>query len=223
MRDGAMDEITIFLADNHSLVRDGLRYLLSTQSNLVVIGDAANGREAVQYVTELQPDVVIMDVTMPELNGIEATYKIRQVCHATQIIILSMHAGLDFVIRALHAGAKGYLLKDTAGEEIISAVQAVYGGHRYLSQSILEVMVKNYIHQNDVFVVQSPLNRLSSREREVLQMVVEGKSSSEIADFLSLSPRTIDTYRSRLMRKLDIDDIPALVKFAIQHGLTPLE
>ncbi len=218
-----MDKITIFLADDHSLVRDGLRYLLNAQPDFVVIGDAANGREAVQLVMELQPNVVIMDLTMPELNGIDATYKIRQACYTTQVIILSLHAGLDFVIRALHAGAKGYLLKGVAGDDIVSAVYAVNAGHRFLSQSILEAMVKNYINQNDMIVVQSPLHRLSSREREVLQLVVEGKSSSEIADFLSLSSKTIDTYRSRLMRKLNIDDIPTLVKFAIQHGLTPLE
>lgn len=218
-----MNEITIFIAVENLLIRDGLQYLLNAQSNFVVIGSATGEQDAAQRVAELQPNVVILDGAISGLNCVDTIFQIHRVCHNTQIIIISDRVGLDFVIRVLHAGAKGYLLKDSAGEEIVSAVQSVSTGHRYLNQLILEAVVRNYIQQKDLLDAPSPLNRLSSREREVLQMVVEGKSSSEIAGFLSLSSRTIDTYRSRLMRKLDIDDIPTLVKFAIQHGLTPLE
>lgn len=215
--------ITVFLADDHAVVRDGLGFLLNSQADITVVGDAANGREAVQQVTKLQPNVVLMDITMPELNGIEATQQIRQSCPPAQIIILSMHATSEHIARALQAGARGYLLKESAGDEIVNAVRTVYAGHHYLSQKISDTMIDDYLHQRQQGEADSPLDRLSAREREVLQLVVEGKSSAEIAKILSLSPKTVETYRSRLMQKLDINDLPALVKFAIQHGLTPLE
>jgi DNA-binding NarL/FixJ family response regulator len=215
--------ITVFLADDHAVVRDGLRLLLEAQPDIAIVGDAANGRDAVRQVAQLRPDVVIMDIAMPELNGIEAARQIREVCPTAQVMILSMHSTSEHIFRALQAGVHGYLLKESAGVEVVNAVRAVYAGQRYLSQKISDRVLDDYVRQREVVEAQSPLARLSSREREVLQLVVEGKSSAEISDTLSLSPNTVDTYRSRLMRKLGVSDLPGLVKFAIQHGLTSLE
>jgi len=211
------------LADDHAVVRDGLRFLLEAQADIAVVGDAADGRQAVRLVQQLRPDVVVMDIAMPELNGIEATQQIRETCPSTQIVILSVHSTTEHVFRALQAGAQGYLLKESAGMEVVNAVRAVHNGRRYLSQRITETVIDNYVRQRQAAEIRSPLERLSPREREVLQLIAEGKSSAEIADILSLSPKTIETYRSRLMQKLSISDLPSLVKFAIQHGLTPLE
>lgn len=213
--------ITVFLADDHTVVRDGLRHLLEAQPDIKVIGDAANGREAVRQVEHLCPQIVVMDIAMPELNGIEATRKIVERCPDTQVIILSMHSTSEHIRRALKAGAHGYLLKESAGNEVVSAVRAVHANHRYLSQKLSDRLINDYGHL--ALEAESPLARLSPRELEVLQLVVEGKSNAEIAEILCLSPKTIETYRSRLMHKLGIHDLPGLVKFAIQHGLTPLE
>ena len=214
--------ITVFLADDHAVVRDGLRVLLETQPDISVIGDAADGRDAVHQVARLCPDVAIIDIAMPELNGIEATRRIGEVCPSSQVIILSMHSTNEHVFRAMKAGARGYLLKESAGAEVVSAVRAVHSNHRYLSQKLTDSLIDDYLHQRRATDV-SPLARLSSREQEVLQLVVEGKSSAEVGEILSLSFKTVETYRSRLMQKLGISDLPSLVKFAVQHGLTPLE
>jgi len=215
--------ITVFLADDHAVVRDGLRVLLEAQPDISVTGDAANGRETVRLVAQLCPDVVIMDIAMPDLNGIEATQQICEVCPSAQVIILSMHSTTEHIFRALQAGARGYLLKESAGIEVVNAVRAVHAGHRYLSPKISDWLIDDYIRQRRAVEGKGPLARLSPREREVLQLVVEGKSNAEIANILSLSLKTVETYRSRLMRKLGISDLPSLVKFAVQHGLTPLE
>ncbi len=215
--------ITVLLADDHAVVRDGLRYMLEAQSDIKVVGDAANGRDAVRQAGKLCPDVVIADIAMPELNGIAAAREISEVCPGSQVIILSMHSTTEHVFRALQAGARGYLLKESAGIEVVNAVRAVHAGRRYLSDKISEQLVDDYVQQRQAAQAKSPLARLSSRERQVLQLVVEGRSSAEIAEILFLSPKTVDTYRSRLMHKLGISDLPALVKFAIQHGLTPLQ
>lgn len=215
--------ITIILADDHAIVRDGLRSLLEAHSELKVIGDAANGRDALQLVDHSCPDIAILDIAMPEMNGIEATRQINDICPKTQVIILSMHATSKHVYRALQAGARGYLLKASAGFEVVDAIHAVFEGRRYLSQKISDIIIEDYITQREIEEAENPLDRLSAREREILQLVVEGKSSSDIAQILSLSSSTVDTYRSRLMQKLAINDIPTLVKFAIRHGITSLE
>ncbi len=215
--------ISIFLADDHAVVRDGLRALLEAQPDMQVIGDAADGRDTVRQVARLCPDVVILDIAMPELNGIEAAREIAQVSPATQVIILSMHSTAEHIFQALQAGVRGYLLKESAGIEVVNAVRAVHAGQRYLSQKISDTMIGDYMRQRQAAQAKSPLARLSLRERQVLQFVAEGKSSAEIADILSLSLKTVETYRSRLMHKLGISDLPGLVRFAIQHGLTSLE
>lgn len=204
-------------------MRDGLRALLEAQPDLKVTVDVANGREAVQRAAECCPDVAILDITMPELNGIEAARQILEICPSVHIIILSMHATTEHIARALLVGAQGYLLKESAGVEVTKAVRAVSTGQRYLSQKISDKLIDDYIRQGQAHGEQNPLTRLSPRELEILQLVVEGKSSADIAATLSLSPKTIETYRSRLMQKLDITDLPSLVKFAIQYGITSLE
>jgi DNA-binding NarL/FixJ family response regulator len=215
--------ITVFLADDHAVVRDGLRFLLDAQDDIEVIGDAANGRETVRQVAKLCPDVVLIDIAMPDLNGIEATHRIGEACPSTQVIVLSMHSTKEHVHRALQAGARGYVLKESAGAEVIRAVRVVHAGHRYLSQKIADQVIDDYARQRETAEAEDPLARLTPREREILPLVVEGKSSAEIAETLFISPKTVETYRSRLMHKLEIGDLPSLVKFAIRHGLTPLE
>lgn len=215
--------ITVFIADDHTVIRDGLRFMLAAQPDIDVIGDAADGHDTVHQVEELKPDVVIMDINMPILNGIEASRQIRKISPSSQVIILSMYATKEHIFQALQAGVYGYLVKETAGIEVVDAVRAVNAGRRYLSEKISEKMIDDYLRLREDVGARSPLERLSPREREVLQLVVEGKTSAEIAEVLFLSPKTVDTYRSRLMQKLGISDLPALVKFAIQHGLTPLE
>jgi len=215
--------ITVLLADDHAVLRDGLRLLLEAQNDIRVIADAASGRDAVRQVVKLCPDIVIMDIAMPELNGIEATRQIREVCPSARVIILSIYSTSEHIFQALQAGARGYLLKESAGVEVVNAVRAVHAGQRYLHQKISDRVVDDYIMQRKAVEVKSPLAHLSPREREILQLVVEGKSSTDIAEILYLSSKTVDTYRTRLMKKLDVSDIPSLVKFAIQHGLTPLE
>ena len=215
--------IRIFLADDHAVVRDGLRMILEAQGDIIVVGDAADGRQAVRRVQQLRPDVAVIDIAMPELNGIEATHEIRQTRPTTQVVILSMHSTAEHIFRALEAGALGYLLKESAGREVVDAVRAVHAGRRYLSQRIADTVVDDYLRQRQAAEARSPLERLTPRERQVLQLVAEGKSSAEIGDILALSPKTIETYRSRIMQKLGLRDLPSLVKFAIQHGITPLE
>ncbi len=215
--------ITVFLADDHAVFRDGLRFLLEAQGDIKVVGGAANGREAVRQVAQLCPDVVVMDIVMSELNGIEATRQICETYPSVRVVILSMHYATEYVFRALQAGAHGYLLKESAGIEVVNAIRAVHAGHRYLSQKLSDKVIDDYVRQCEAAEALGPLARLTPREREILPLVVEGKSSVEIAALLSLSPKTIETYRSRMMRKLSISDLPGLVKFAILNGLIPLE
>jgi DNA-binding NarL/FixJ family response regulator len=215
--------IAVFLADDHTVLRDGLRAVLEAQHDIRVVGEATNGREAARRVAELRPDVVVMDIAMPDLNGIEATQQICERCPSVRVIILSMHATREHIRRALQAGARGYLLKDSAGAEVVQAVRAIHAGRRHLSQRVSEQILDEYPRPRGTAQADDPLSLLSPREREVLQLVVEGKTSAEIAQLIFLSPKTVETYRSRVMTKLGVADLPALVKFAIQHGVTQLE
>jgi DNA-binding NarL/FixJ family response regulator len=215
--------ITLFLADDHAVVRDGMAALLEVESDITIVGTAANGREAVRQIQKLHPHVVVMDIAMPELNGIEAAAQIRDICPSTRVIILSMHDSAEHIFQALKAGSQGYLLKESAGREVVAAVRAVHAGRRYLSQRIEETVIDDYVQRRRATLAESPFEKLSRREREILQLVVEGKSSAQIAETLFLSRKTVETYRSRLMEKLDIRDLPGLVKFAIRHGLTSLD
>lgn len=212
--------IGILLADDHTVVRDGLKALLEAEAGLSVLGVAADGNTAVIQARRLKPDVVTMDISMPVLNGIEAARQILQALPATRIIMLSMHGSAEHVYRALQAGACGYLLKESAGVEVVTAVRAVHAGRRYLSEKIAETAIDDFIAARHT---ESPLESLSAREREILHLVVDGHSNPETARLLSISIKTVETYRSRLMQKLGIDNLPALVKFAIEHGLTQIE
>lgn len=212
--------ITVLLADDHAVVRDGLKLLLESQQDITVVGLASNGRDAIKLARKHMPDVVLLDIAMPELNGIEAAQKIRDALPRTRIIILSMYATSEHVFRALQAGADGYLLKESAGAEVVRAVRAAYAGRRYLSEKIAITAQGMQASGQGVAPAKSPIESLSEREREVLQLVVEGRSSAEIAASIHLSPKTVETYRSRIMQKLDVHDVAGLVKFALQHGLT---
>lgn len=215
-------KIKVFLADDHAIVIDGLDVLLSSDPDIDVVGFSKNGRDALKKIGKLAPDIAVMDIAMPELNGIEVTAKVSKICPKVRVIILSMHDTNEHVFQALRAGAKGYLVKESAGREVIEAVKKVHSGAFYFSRRIEQGVINEYIDHHKV-IADSPLERLSSREREILQLVVEGKSSAQIGKILFISPKTVDTYRSRLMHKLKIKNLPSLVKFAIQHGLTSIE
>lgn len=210
--------ITVFLADDHTMMRDGLRHILEAEADMKVVGEAADGLAALEEVTRLRPNVVIMDIRMPELGGIEATWQIRTACPSVQVVILSMHASAQYIYRALQAGALGYVLKESAGSELIKAVRAAHRGERHLSRKISNELIEEYLRRGNK-EVDDPLAPLSARERQVLQLVVRGNTNAKIAELLHLSPKSVATYRSRMMMKLGISDLPSLVKFAMQHGL----
>jgi len=214
--------INVVLADDHTIVRDGLRALLEANPEIMVVGDAANGLQAVSQVRELQPDVVIMDISMPEMNGIDATRQILATSPQVRVIILSMLGTADHVFHALQAGVRGFLLKESAGREVMEAVQAVYAGEMYFSRPITQTLINDYM-QARVDAQTDSLESLSLRENEILCLVVEGKTSAEIGNSLHLSPKTVESYRSRMMQKLGVSDLPGLVKFAIKHGLISLD
>ena len=212
--------IRVLIADDHPVVAEGLRRLLAEQPDMTVIGCVENGREAVRRAVEEQPDVVVMDNAMPELNGIDATQSIRKRSPRTHVLMLSMHTDGEHVIRALRAGASGYVAKKSAAREVVDAVRTVSAGRRYLQEPLASELLKAV---SDPELAEDPLARLSSRERQVLQQLAEGRTTAEIAESLSLSPRTVETYRARMMQKLGVHELAGLVRFAIQRGLVPLE
>ena len=214
-----MTALTVFVADDHAIVRDGLVAHLSAQPDLAVLGTASNGREAVTQILARSPRIAILDISMPELDGIEATRQIVAAAPEVRVIILSMHGGAQHIFQALEAGVRGYLLKESAGSEIIEAIRVVQSGRRYLSPRVAEIVAENLGTRGAV----SPLESLSRREREILKLVADGHSSAAIGARLHLSPKTVDSYRSRMMQKLRLTDLAAVIKFAIQHGLTSLE
>ncbi len=202
----------VLLVDDHAMMREGLSVLLAG-AGMQIVGSVGNGRDAVRAAAATSPDVVIMDISMPEMNGIEATREICARAPAVQVVVLSMHSNREHVYQALNAGATGYVLKDAASTELVNAVRAVCAGRRYVSPAIGPL--------TEPSGQRGPLASLSARERQVLQLVVEGRTSVEIAQAANLSTKTVETYRSRLMKKLGVSDVASLVKLAIQHGLTP--
>jgi DNA-binding NarL/FixJ family response regulator len=208
--------VSVMLADDHAVVRDGLRALLEGGNDLQVVAVAGNGREAVAEALRLRPDIVIMDIAMPELDGVEATRRIVERSPETRVLILSMYLSAEHIYRALQAGAQGYVLKESAGEEVVDAIRALRAGKRYLSHRITETVIDDYLREGTNV---SPLDSLSLRERDVLQLVVEGRTNAAIAQALSLSPKTVETYRARIMKKLKVKDTVELVKFSMRHGL----
>jgi DNA-binding NarL/FixJ family response regulator len=211
--------IRLALVDDHAIVREGLRALLEQSSIIQVVGEAATGRECLSMIENWQPDMVVMDISMPDINGIEATRLIQEKWPQIKVVILSMHSSSEYIYRAFEAGAFGYVLKDSIGDELLKGIKTVFANKRYLSASLQNADIEAKF----LSASQSPLTGLSNRERQVLQLVVEGKTSAYIAEQLDLSPKTVETYRSRIKYKLDLHDTPSLVKFAIRHGLTSLE
>jgi two-component system, NarL family, response regulator NreC len=204
----------ILLADDHSVVRHGFRRILDAQEDLEVVGEVSNGREAVEQAILLQPDVIIMDVTMPELNGIEATRRIAESVPRARVLALSMHRDSVYVREILRAGARGYLLKDSSEGDLIAAVRAVAQGEGYLSPSVSDAVLSDYRKH-----VTNPIDMLTSREREVLQLVAEGKTNKEIATGLNLSVYTVEAHRGKIMEKLNLHSASEMVRFAIRNGL----
>ncbi len=212
--------IRVLIADDHGVVAEGLRGLIETQADMKVIALVGDGREAVRRATESSPDVVLMDIGMPVLNGTEATRIIRERRPQTRVIMLSAYSDPVHVYRALQAGAAGYVTKKSVAREVVDAIRTAHAGRHYLSGQLTECLVDHVVLKA---ASDDPTQRLSSRERQVLQMLAEGHSVAKIAKTLSLSPKTVETYRSRMMEKLGIGDFASLIRFAIQQGVTPLE
>ena len=208
--------ISVLIVDDHTLVRDGLSALLANHADIEVLGTAANGREAVRDVQRLRPNVVLMDISMPVMGGLEATRQIVERCPSSKIVIFSMHATIEHCQQAVRAGASGYVLKESATEEVAAAIHSVHVGRRFISPKITERFEPK-------FDTESPIESLSRREREILQLVAEGHRSAKIASLICLSRKSVETYRSRLMQKLGMRGLCDLVKFAIRNGLTTVE
>ena len=214
-----MTKTQILLADDHDIVRKGLRYLLASHSEFEVAGEAVDGRQAVSLAEELAADIVIMDVGMPLLNGIDAAASIVKKNPRTKVIILSMHSDEDYVLRALTAGVKGYLLKDTVEMDLIRAIEAVQKGRTFFSPDISEVLLEDFVRQLQDRGLQDSYHLLTQREKETLQLLAEGKSNKEVATLLNLSHLTVDTHRSNLMQKLNLHSTAELVLYAVRKKL----
>lgn len=215
--------ITIVIADDHTIVRQGLKKILKEEKGLKVIGEAKDGREAVAAVLDFQPDIVIMDIAMPKLNGIEATRQIKQVRAQTKIIILSMHDHSRYIRELLGLGVSGYLLKNAASHDIVKAVISAAKGQTFLSPAISSQVIEDYVELNKKSLEEELYNTLSNREREVFQMVVEGSSTKQIAETLCVSPSTIKSHRSNIMEKLKMDNLSQLIQYAIQLGVIDIQ
>jgi DNA-binding NarL/FixJ family response regulator len=215
--------IKVLLAEDHTIVRKGIRSLLDDEADIEVVGEAENGRDAVSKTEALLPDVVLMDYTMPILNGLEATRQIKKRLPDIKIVILTMHADEEYIFRFLQAGASGYLVKHTAPKELMSAIQAVYHGESYLSPTVSKVVIDEFVRQAKNDRTEDSYEKLTAREREILQLVAEGFSSKDIADQLHISLKTVGVHRTNLMNKLDIHSVPDLVRYAIRKGIISLE
>ena len=215
--------LKIVIADDHTLMRAGLRSLLEREMHYTVVGEADNGRAAVEKVIECEPDLIIMDIGMPELNGIEATRKIIENNPYTKVIALSIHADVDYVVEMLKAGAKGYLLKDSALEELNMAIRSVLDGQTYIARQLATQVYDDYVRRVASHRQESAFDLLSARDREIVQLLAEGYTSKEIAQRLSLAVSSVETYRSQIMAKLNLKSIAALTKYAIREGITTVD
>jgi DNA-binding NarL/FixJ family response regulator len=214
-----MAQLRILLADDHTVVRQGLRKVLEERPDWVVVAEAGNGREAVQKAEEMKPDVAILDVAMPLLNGIEATRQIVKRLPATRVLVLTMHADEAYVNQILKAGATGYLLKDSADVDLIQAVGAVSQGKSFFSPGVARLMLDDYVRQLADKGITDRYESLSEREREIFQLIAEGKANKEIAVILSISPSTVETHRARIMEKLDLHSAAEIVLYAVRRGV----
>ena len=216
-----MKKISVLLADDHRLLREGIRSLLEKAGDIEVVGEASDGGEAVAKAQALSPDVVLMDITMPGINGLEATRQIKSFKPNTKVLILSMHESNQYISQFLRSGASGYVLKDSAASELVGAIQAVFQGDAFLYPSIARKLLEEYMQKVQSGEESESYDGLTSREREILKMIAEGRSNKEIADTLSLSVRTVQAHRANLMAKLHMHDRTELVRYAIRKGLIP--
>ena len=214
-----MKKLRILLADDHIVMRSGLRALLDRQPNLEVVGESENGRETVALAASLKPDVVVMDVGMPILNGIEATQTIVTQNPTVAVVILSMHADESYVMRALKAGARGYLLKDSAAADLIGAIQAISQGKSFFSPKVSRILAEDYVRVLKQKGAVDTYDLLTSREREILQLLAEGKTNKEVATALNISPYTVETHRSHILQKLNLHNSAELVLYAVRKGI----
>ncbi|MCB9366132.1 MAG: response regulator transcription factor [Calditrichaeota bacterium] len=216
-----MNSVRILIADDHKLFRLGMKSLLEAHPEATIVGEAATGLDAIHFARDLNPDIVLMDISMPELNGIESTRRICDENSEARVIIVSMHSDRRYVTEALRAGAKGYLLKDSAPEEIFRAIHKTMSGRFYLSPQINDQVIAEFVKGGGT--ADTAFDVLSAREREVLQLLAEGKSNKQAAELLCLSVKTVETHRMHIMEKLDLHSLPELTRYAIREGLTPLE
>ena len=212
-----MNKVRVLLVEDHTLVRAGFRALLEKLEGIQVIGEVSNGRDALKISKEMEPEVVLMDIAMPEMNGLEATSRMRQECPKTKVLMLSMYTNEEYLKEALRAGAQGYLLKDADRAELELAIKTVCRGETYLTPAVAKFTLDAYCRQDDA--QGGPLGRLTGRQREMLQLIAEGCSTKQIAQRLDLSVKTVETHRAQLMERLEIHDVPGLVRLAIRTGL----
>lgn len=213
-----MKQIELLIADDHTLLRDGMRALLESTERIKVVAEANDGIEVMELLKKHQPDIVLMDIGMPRMNGLDATKLITQNYSETRVLILSMHANEEYALRALRAGASGYILKEARKQELLHAIETVAAGGTYLTPKVSRHVIDNYVQS--VGSNKSPLEKLTPRQRETLKLIAEGRSNKEIASMLDLSIKTVETHRTQLMERLDIHDVAGLVRFAIKSGLT---
>ena len=214
-----MRKFRVLLADDHQLMRSGVRLMLEREADLTVVGEASDGREAVALAKSLRPEVVVMDIGMPNLNGIEAAHQMTQEDPSLAIVIVSMHSDEGYVLRALNAGARGYLLKDSAEADLIKAVHAVAGGKSFFSPAVSKMLLDDYVRKLKRSGSEDAYDLLTPREREILQLIAEGKSNKDIANLLNLSVYTVESHRSNLMEKLNLRGLPELILYAVRKGI----
>src|SRR5574341_1317455 len=215
--------IRVLIADDHAVLRDGLRALLSGCDGIEVVGEAEDGMEAVEKAVSLHPDVILMDIAMPRLGGLEAALELRQRKMPAKVLVLTQYDNKEYVFKMLKAGAAGYMLKKAAASELVSAIRAVYAGESFLYPSVTRAVIDRYLHEGEASETERQFEQLSDREKEVLKLLAEGRSNNEIADLLCLSVKTVMSHRASIMEKLDIHNPTHLVKFAIRAGLPVMD
>ena len=217
-----MKKVKLLVADDHKIFRQGIKKLLEEEPDLQVVGEAADGRETIKKATELKPDVILMDIAMANLNGLEATKQIKKVLPDVKVIMLTMHKNEEYVLQSFQAGASGYILKEGAVEELVSAIRSIHQDKSVLSPTISKTLIDAYLRKMETGKTETPFDLLTDREREVLQLIAEGNTNREVAKLLFISVKTVEAHRAHIMQKLNIHEIAKLVKYAIQKGLVDL-